>query len=165
MTNQLLCERLDARWHALCAPRFLAAPELRAVPVGQCLGLQQVVFPADLLTLVQARVVPVLGRDGEYHVHPKAGTCLEWTRAGVRNDNVVIPGRFYLDSVHEEGGEAKLLKAMMKNLKAFVQREYPLVSKDKIPIFVGTSLAARASSGEVQILYPGGSPVPLGPRK
>lgn len=159
--EQLLWEHLGGRWRTLCAPRFLATPELCAVPVGQCSSREQIVFPLELLDLVQARVVPVLGREGEYHVHPKAGACLEWTRAEVRSGNVVIPGRVYLDSVPDEGAEAKVLNAMMKNLKTFVQREYPFASKDKVPILVGRSLSERILKGEAQVLYPGGSPVPL----
>ncbi|WP_147442769.1 hypothetical protein [Corallococcus interemptor] len=156
--EQRLCEFLRDRWQAMCAPRFSMNPQLEAVPVGQCSSPEQVVFPADLLALVQGRVAPVVGRDGEFHVYPKAGACLEWTRAQARDRNV-IPGRFYLDASPGGGAEGRRLKNMMKELLAFVEKESPLVSKDKVPIFVGRSLSERVSRGDAQVLYGGGSPV------
>ncbi|MFP2958899.1 hypothetical protein ACLEPN_13905 [Myxococcus sp. 1LA] len=157
--EKILCEFLRERWQALCASRFLESPVLNAAPVGECASVSQIVFPADLLALIQSRVMPLAAREGEFHVYPKAGVCLEWTRAEEKDD-AVIPGRFYLDTLLASG-DLKRLKTMMTSLAAFVRKQSPLVSKDKLPIFIGPNLASRVSRGEARVIYPNGTLVPL----
>ncbi|WP_426755273.1 hypothetical protein [Myxococcus sp. Y35] len=157
--ERLLCEFLRERWQALCASRFLDRPVLNAVSAGECESAEQIVFPADLLELIQSRVIPLSEHEGEFQVYPKAGVCLEWTRAEEK-DGAVIPGRFYLNT-RSEDDDLKRLKAMMKSLANFVRKQCPLVSKDKLPIFIGPNLASRVSKGDARVLYPGGSLVPL----
>ncbi|WP_408889296.1 hypothetical protein VZQ01_27775 [Myxococcus faecalis] len=154
-----LCAFMKERWDALCTGRFVESAALNAVSIGECADVEQIVFPRELLGLVGSRVVPLAARQGKFHVSPKGGACLEWTRS-TKEESGIIPGRFYLDT-QSEGGDLKTLRTMMRGIKEFVKKGSPLVGGGRHSVFVGESLAARVRSGEAQVVYPNGSLIPL----
>jgi hypothetical protein len=156
-----LNEVLLMKWNLLCLPWSFASPYLQPQRLGECDGKVQIIFCDSFRQTVMDNIRLVSGETGRYHVFPKNGLCIQWTRT-VRKGRGFIPGRYYFDSSSPVSESSSVvLKKVMALIVRNVRRTYPKKSGKRYPVFVGPDLAKMLDKQEADLAYLDGTVMPV----
>jgi hypothetical protein len=159
---------LRSRADLLCLPRSTAEPTPSPRPLGELDCPNQIIFPTtwaeEVLSNWVACLVPASDGSARYLLSPRGPATIEWTRTACLPGGQVVAGRYYLRARGRradvgEGGQ--LVQRLMTALSAWIRRTYPRRSVCRPLVFVGPAMAAQLASGDKQLVYRNGTPMPL----
>lgn len=156
--ERLANEQLARRGDFLCLPRFFESRDEQPVTLGECEADDQVVFPAGSRDAVLRHVVLVADSSGRFHVYPKDGLCIEWTRTA-RVGATYVPGRYFFSP--DATATSQTLEKALAGLVSWIKTSHPMKTSGRFPIFVGPALWKLVKAGTVSLAYRSGKPLEL----
>ena len=120
----------------------------------------QVIFLEDSLDEILSRIVPVSDNSGRFHVFPKSGVSIEWTRTH-REGSAFKPGRYFLETSDSDVDAGKGLGKAFGALSKWIRETHPYRTEGRYPLFVGPSLSRLVDGGAARVVHANGTAIRL----
>jgi len=149
-----------AKFNLYCLPRFFYTDCPKVSELGQLSDRDQVIFSQSFKHEVLKNIKSITSDPSKFHVLPKGGNCIEWTRSLVDEESGTYnPGRFYFEPDPEISEERS---AYLTKVYRFIYTQIKkngIKSSNHFPIYVGKDLASLVSQGIAKLTYPNGKEV------
>lgn len=164
--ERALILHLQSQYQLLALPRILDRREVAPVALGDLDANEQILFRSQDAPMFQQSIQEIEGKPDQYQVNRNRllGRFLEWDRTEWVGEREAQAGRFYFDRPSGSNDDAShALESTYRAIRSWIQKNSPLRSEGRHPMFVGAHLAKMVQEERARVVYPNGDEVVLVP--
>ena len=148
------------KFNLYCIPRSFSVSKPNVSKLGYLSEKEQVIISGDFKEEVFENIKPIKNDPSKFHITPKKGNCIEWTRSVTNDDKKIhTPGRFYFKPDLNLSKKRSLYLTKVYNFIYRRIKKHSFKSTGENPIYIGQKLASLIQQDQIKLIYPNGERV------